>query len=205
MKIIPLLPLMAALSVCLPVSATLAAKASEQTLRNLNVAFRGEANAANRYAEFAKQADQEGYPQVARLFRAASAAEAIHRETHQKAILAEGGKPDTFQLDAVVVNGTAENLRAAIQGEITERDTMYPEFLAEAKAVDARAAIRTFEFARAAEKEHALLYQSALGNLGKSSATDYYVCQVCGMTLTELPAKKCPSCRKSRDEYKKVS
>jgi rubrerythrin len=57
----------------------------------------------------------------------------------------------------------------------------------------------------AAEKEHAKLYQEALDNLGKNASKDYYVCQVCGMTLTELPAKKCPSCRKSRDEYKKIS
>ena len=82
---------------------------------------------------------------------------------------------------------------------------MYPEFLAVAKADDARAAIRTLEFAVAAEKEHAKLYQEALDNLGKNAPKDYYVCQVCGMTLTELPAKKCPSCRKSRDEYKKIS
>jgi rubrerythrin len=181
------------------------AKVSEQSLKNLNAAYQGESNAANRYAKFAEKAEAEGYAQVAKLFRAATVAEAIHRETHKAAIIELGGTVATFQLDPVNPRTTAENLQGAIKGESYESDTMYPEFLAVAKADDARAAIRTLEFAAAAEKEHAKLYQNALANLGKNAPEDYYVCQVCGMTLTELPAKKCPSCRKSRDEYKKIS
>ncbi len=192
-----------AASLLLPAAAR--ANVSQQTIKNLNAAYQGESNAANRYTKFAEKAEAEGYAQVAKLFRATAAAEAIHRETHKAATIELGGTVATFQLDPVTPLTTAENLRAAIKGESYERDTMYPEFLAVAKADDARAAIRTLEFAGAAEKEHAKLYQNALDNLGKNAPEDYYVCQVCGMTLTELPAKKCPSCRKSRDEYKKIS
>jgi len=181
------------------------AKVSDQTLKNINTAFQGESNAANRYAIFAAKAEQEGFAQVAKLFRAASAAEAIHRDTHKAAIIELGGTVESFQLDPVAPGATADNLRAAIKGETYERDTMYPEFLAVAKADDAKAAIRTLTFAVTAEKEHAKLYQQALDQLGKNPPVEYYVCQICGMTLTELPAKKCPSCRKSRDEYKKIS
>lgn len=181
-----------------------AAKASEQTIKNLNTAFEGESNAANRYAAFAKKADAEGSAQVAKLFRAASAAEGIHRDTHKKAILELGGTPTTFQLEVVNPASTEENLKGAIKGESYERDTMYPEFLKVAKADDARAAIRTLEFALAAEKEHANLYSEALATLGKNAPANYYVCNICGMTLTELPAKKCPSCRKSKDEYQQI-
>lgn len=181
------------------------AKVSEQTLKNLNTAYQGESNAASRYATFAEKAVADGNAQVGKLFRAASAAEAIHRDTHLAAIKELGGRPATFQLDAVTPGSIAENLKAAIAGEPSERDTMYPGFLATAKADDSRAAIRTFEFALAAEKEHAKLYQNALDNLGQNGTADYYVCQVCGMTLTQIPAKKCPSCRKSRDEYKKIN
>jgi rubrerythrin len=180
------------------------AAVSDQTLKNLNAAFQGESNAANRYTKFAEKAEEDGYQQVAKLFRAASAAEAIHRETHKAAILELGGTVATFDLEPVVVGTTAENLQAAIKGESYERDTMYPEFLAVAKADDARAAIRTLEFAMAAEKEHAKLYQEALDTLGKNAPADYFVCQVCGMTLTALPDKKCPSCRKSVKEYKQI-
>lgn len=119
-----------------------AAQSSDQTLKNLNTAFEGESNAANRYALFAKKAEAEGYAQVAKLFRAASAAEAIHRETHMEAILGLGGTPATFQLEAVTPASTEENLKAAIKGETYERDTRYPEFLAIAKRDDARSANR---------------------------------------------------------------
>lgn len=181
------------------------AKVSEQTLKNLNAAFQGESNAANRYGKFAEKAAAEGNAQVAKLFRAASAAEAIHRDTHKAAITELGGTANTFELDAVEPGTTADNLRAAIKGETYERDKMYPGFLTTAKADDASAAIRTLEFALAAEKEHAKLYQDALDNLGKNAKADYYVCQVCGMTVTEMPAKKCRSCRQSRDKYKMIS
>ncbi|MCX6935756.1 MAG: rubrerythrin family protein [Verrucomicrobia bacterium] len=182
-----------------------ASSASPQTIKNLNTAFQGESNASERYAAFAKKADSDGLPQVAKLFRAASAAEAIHRDNHKDAIIKLGGEVESFKLDEVKPSTTAENIKAAIKGESYERDTMYPEFLAVAKADGAKAAIRTFQLALAVEKQHALLYQNALDNLGKNAPGDYYVCQVCGATLSELPAKNCPVCRNGRDEFKKIN
>lgn len=184
---------------------TAQAKVSVQTLKNLNTAFQGESNASNRYAKFADKAESDGFSQVARLYRATSASEAIHRDTHKAAIIELGGTVDSFSLETVVPGTTAENLAASIKGETYERDTMYPEFIALAKSDDARPAMRSFAFAIAAEKEHAKLYQDALSNLGKNAPADYYVCNVCGMTLTELPAKKCPTCRKGREEYKLIN
>lgn len=192
-----------AVATLLPTSAQ--AGASPQTATNLYTAFVGESNAANRYTKFAEKADAEGFAQVAKLFRAASAAEAIHRDTHKAAIIKLGYPITAFQLDPVVPGSTADNLKAAIKGETFERDTMYPQYLALAKADDARSAIRAMEFAVAAEKEHARLFQSALDTLGKNAPADYYVCRECGMTLTDLPAKKCPVCRKGRDEFQKIS
>ncbi len=192
----------AAAVLCSPVAR---AQASAQTIKNLNAAFQGESNASHRYAKFAEKADAEGYPEVARLFRATSASEAIHRDNHKEAIVALGGKVDIFELDPVNPGTTAENLREAIKGETYEQTSMYPEFLAVAEKDDARPAMRTLRFAMETEKAHAKLYQAALDNLGKQGPVDYFVCQVCGMTVTELPAKKCVVCRKSRDEYKKIS
>ena len=181
------------------------AKVSEQTLKNLNTAYQGESNAANRYALFAEKAVVDGFPQVAGLFRAAAASEAIHRDEHKKAISKLGGTIATFQLESVAPAATADNLKAAIKGEGYERDTMYPEFLSLAKSDDARPAMRSFKFALATEKEHAALYQDALDKLGQNTVTDYYVCQVCGSTQASLPAKKCPICREGRDEFNKIS
>ena len=141
---------------------------SPQTLDNLNTAFQGESNAAHRYEAFARKADADGEAYVARLFRAAGRAEAIHRDTHKKAILELGGKIKDFKLEAVQAGTTAENLQAAIKGERYERDTMYPEFMIQAKKDGAKPAIRTLLYAQKAEAEHAKLYQDALDNLGKN-------------------------------------
>lgn len=183
-----------------------AATLSSETLKNLNAAYQGESNASARYAAFAEQADKENYPQVAKLFLAASKAEAIHRDTHKATILGGGGTLDTTPLQAVKVGTTAENLKAAIAGESYERDTMYPAFLATAKAENAREAIRSFRFAVEAEKQHAKLYQQALDTLGQTvPKTDYYVCPTCGATLPKAPDGKCPTCREQGSKFITVS
>ncbi len=180
---------------------TVKAGVPDQTIKNLNAAFQGESNAAHRYGLFAEKADAEGYTQVAKLFRAAARAESIHRDSHKEAILALAGKIDDFKLEEVKPGTTAENLQAAIKGETYERDTMYPEFLAQARTDNAKPAVRTLLFAQKAETEHARLYQEALENLGHNADTPIYVCKVCGYTTTKLPEKNCPSCREPVSNY----
>jgi rubrerythrin len=184
---------------------TAQANVSQQTLDNLNTAFQGESNASHRYEAFAKKAETEGHPYAARLFRAAANAEAIHRDTHKKAILELGGRIKDFKLDAVDVRTTAENLQAAVKGETYERDTMYPEFMSQAKKDGAKPAIRTFLYAQKAEGEHAKLYKGALDNLGKSADLSLYVCKVCGYTVTKLPDSNCPSCRELVSNYERIN
>ena len=195
----------ATLTIALAVAANIgAAKVSPDTIRNLNAARQGEANANHRYETFAAAAEAEGLPQAAKLFRAAARAEAIHRDTHEAAILELGGAVDPLVIEEVTPGATAENLQAAIEGETYERDVMYPSFLALAQADDAREAIRSFQFALAAEKEHAVLYRGMLANLADAPARDYFVCTVCGFTTAVMPGKKCPSCRNPVEKFVKV-
>ena len=134
------------------------------TLDNLQAAFNGESNAHNRYLAFARKADEEGYAPVASLFRAAAAAERIHADAHANVIrkLSAAPKADIVQVQP---KSTRENLAIAIKGETYERDVMYPDFIQQAKAEKLKGAITTFEFALAAEAEHARLYQAALDHL----------------------------------------
>lgn len=177
----------------------------EDTLKDLDAAYQGEANAHERYALFAKKADEEGFAQVAKLFRAASRSEQIHRDAHKEAIEKLGGKVPEIVLEKATVGTTRENLGAAIKGETYERDTMYPEFLKRARESKAKPAARSFTFALAAETEHVKLYQDALANLGNNPKADYYVCTVCGNTDTTLPAKKCPICGNPVDKWDKIN
>ncbi len=184
-----------------------AAAATTTTLDNLQVAFNGESNAHARYLAFAEKADQEGYGEVASLFRAAARAEEVHAANHAVVIKKLGGTPEA-RIEKPVVNSTKENLEAALKGESYERDTMYPEFLKQARAEGDRDAGQTFNYAKTAEGEHAKLYSEALNNLPTlkgSKAKDYYVCGVCGYTTARMDFSKCPSCFSHKDKYEKVS
>ena len=182
-----------------------AAEPPVNTIVNLNAAHNGEANANQRYSRFAKKAEAEGFAQVAKLFRAAAASEAIHRELHKAAILTLGGKVDEVVLDEVNPGSTAENLATAVKGEAYERDSMYPAFLKQAKADHAKAAVRSFTYALNAEAAHLKLYTGALANLGHNPTTDYFVNSICGFTVTALPAKECPSCHNPRDTFIQIN
>jgi rubrerythrin len=181
--------------------------ASATTLQNLQTAYNGESNAHARYLAFAKQADKEGYGEVASLFRAAARAEKVHAMNHAAVIEELGGSP-TADVKERVVKSTRENLEEAIKGESYERDTMYPDFLKQARSDRNSRAVRTLNLAKSAESEHAKLYAAALSNLEKlkgSKSTAYFVCPVCGFTVQETNFKKCPSCFTSKDDFEKVA
>ncbi len=184
-------------------STSLMATTTTQSPANLQAAFNGESNAHAKYLEFAKQADKEGYPSVASLFRAAARAEEVHAANHAR-VLRKLGLPDPkASLDKIEVKTTRENLEAAVKGETYERDKMYPDFLKVARAEGNASAIETFNMAKAAETEHAKLYGEALAKLDslKGKKAKYFVCTVCGFTTTKLDFEKCPVCFNPKEKY----
>ncbi len=160
---------------------------SEQHLRD---AFAGESQANRKYLAFAEKADKEGYPQVAKLFRAAGAAETVHAHAHLRA-LGEIGK-------------TADNLKVAVAGETHEFKQMYPGMIKDAKEEGNKTAERSFTLANEVEKVHAELYQKALDNLDSLEEADYYVCSVCGMTVENEAPDTCPVCGAKASAFFKV-
>ncbi len=176
------------------------------TLENLQAAFNGESNARAKYLAFAQKADQDGYGQVASLFRAAAAAEEIHANAHANVIRKMGATPKA-DIALPQIKSTRENLAVAIEGETYERDVMYPNFIKDAKAENNRAAVKTCEFALAAEAEHARLYQEALDNLEKwrGGKRTFYVCLVCGFTTENPVADRCSVCNAPKDKFRAIS
>lgn len=161
-----------------------------KTIENLKAAFAGESQANRKYLAFAKKADDEGYHQVAKLFRAAAEAETVHALHHLSVLRGVGS--------------TAENLKAAIEGESYEQTEMYPKFIEEAKAEGEDNAVTSFYRANEVEKIHNQLYRIALGNLGKNPDVDYYVCQVCGNTVEKEVPEYCAICQSSKGQFKKI-
>jgi len=161
-----------------------------KTEQNLRDAFAGESQANRKYLAFAKKAEQEGYSQAAKLFRAAAEAETVHAHAHLKAL----GD----------VGDTAANLKTAIEGETHEFKKMYPVMIQEAEEEGAKVALRSFRFANEVEKIHAGLYQKALDNLESMEAVDYYICPVCGYTAEGEPPETCPVCGAKGKVFYKV-
>mgnify|MGYP005847100935 CR=1 FL=1 len=153
------------------------------TNENLMEAFAGESQANRKYLAFAAKADKDGYPQVARLFRAVASAETIHAHAHLRVV---GGIKDTL-----------ENLQEAAEGEAHEFQSMYPEFLKVAEAEENKPAQTSIKHAMAVEEVHHGLYQEAIQAVkaGKDleNAT-IYVCSVCGNTHIGTPPEKCEVC-----------
>ena len=162
----------------------------EKTKKNLMEAFAGESQANRKYLAFANKADQEGYPGVAKLFRAAAAAETVHAHSHLRAL---GG-----------INTTKDNLNEAISGETHEFVSMYPKMISEAKAEAEKVAERSFILANEVEQIHAGLYKKALDNLDNFPVKDYYVCSVCGYTVADEAPEKCPVCGAMKKAFNKV-
>lgn len=161
-----------------------------KTTKNLQDAFAGESQANRKYLAFAKKAEEEGFRQIAKLFRAAAEAETVHAHNHLREM---GG-----------IRTTKENLQEAINGESYEFQKMYPGMIKDAEAEGQKGALKSFNFANEVEKIHADLYKKAVENLGKNPSVDYHVCQVCGNTVEGEPPDKCPICGANKKMFKKV-
>jgi rubrerythrin len=163
------------------------------TADNLKEAFAGESQANRKYLAFAKKAEQDGFAQVAKLFRAAAEAETVHAHAHLRVL---GG-----------VKSTTENVQVAVEGEGFEFQSMYPKFVAEAQREGNKAAEISFTNAMAVEKVHHGLYSEALAAVRSGDdllGAPIYVCNVCGNTIVGAAPDECPVCRAKKERFFEV-
>lgn len=157
----------------------------------LKEAFAGESQANRKYLAFAAKADQEGYPQAARLFRAAAEAETIHAHNHLRVLKG--------------IRSTRENIQEAVDGETHEFNSMYPAMIESAKVEGNKEAERSFHFANEVEKVHARLYEQMLVDMaGAKELYAYWVCPVCGYTAEGEAPELCPVCGAKGKVFRKV-
>lgn len=175
-------------------SATLIPPPAQDTRTNLQEAFADEVNIHARYEEAARVADREGYPAVARLFRACARSEQAHADQHVHAIAYTGAEAKAF-LEKTLIGTTAENLRVAVDLEQYEARDLYPGMIARARAEGMTSAVRSMTYALAAEREHARLLASALETLEQRPVPrEWRVCRQCGNTVAALEFRICPVC-----------
>ena len=160
------------------------------TLQNLKRGFIAESQAHFRNLAFAIKAEEEGYPQVAKLFRAIAEAEGVHAFNHLRLL---GG-----------VSSTQDNLESAFERENLATET-YPQFIKQANEEENRHVAMIFSYSRDVERGHAKLYEKALEHMLGDVDTEYYVCGVCGYVSDgELP-DQCPICGAPRERFRRVA
>jgi rubrerythrin len=163
------------------------------TEKDLQDAFAGESQANRKYLAYAEKAEKDGFAQVAKIFRAAAAAETVHAHAHLRVL---GG-----------VKSTAENVKDAIEGEGYEFQTMYPEFLKDAQSEGNKAAETSFKNALAVEEVHHGLYSEALQAVEGGAdlpGQSIFVCEVCGNTVLGQAEEVCSVCGAKKEKFFEV-
>ncbi len=163
----------------------------EMTTENIKASFAGESQAHVKYQIFASQAEKAGYPNIARLYKAIAYAELVHASHHFRTL--------------GTIGDINENLQTAIGGETFEVDEMYPAYRAVAEEQDEKAALRGINYALAAEKIHAALYEETaeIVKAGSDRGDDpIHICPVCGFTHIGDPPANCPICGMASSEFK---
>lgn len=164
----------------------------QMTKENLKSAFAGESQAHMKYIIFADKAEEEGYKNIARLFRAIAFAERVHAANHLNTLNG--------------INLTADNLEVAMEGERFEVTEMYPAYKAVADLQEEKKAEKSIYYALEAEKIHEALYAEAkeAAKAGKDmDIRDIYICPVCGHTAVGKVPERCPICGVLAEKFKK--
>ncbi len=164
------------------------------TIENAKEAFAGESQANRKYQAFSEKAAQEGFKNIATLFKAAYEAEAIHAKKLLKVLTA--------------IDTTAKNLEASIEGETYEYTTMYPAFVKDAEAEKRTDAVLAFTYAMKAEEVHAGLYKKALAAIKSGSDLSrekVFLCPVCGNIEMGVVPDKCPICGVFAKQFREVT
>jgi len=178
---------------------------SNKTVDNLKTALQGETTASAKYAAFAQKANEEGLPQIAALFSAASKAESIHASNH-KTVLENLGHQADVQTETVSVGTTLENLQSAIDGETGETESIYTNFMDQAKTDNDNDAVKSFSWTLDTKFKQLELYQAASDALKskkeKSLPDEYYVCPKCGFTYSSEEVEDyCELCGTEKEKY----
>lgn len=179
-----------------------------KTIENLQAAYSGEVTAKAKYIAYAQKAEQEGFPQIASLYRAVSAAEHIHAGNHQ-AVLAESNVVVPTIKPEYTVKTTKENLEGDIKGEAYEATSMYPAYIKSAENADNQIGIVSLTYAMKTEKKHNLMYTTALNALQNNSVKTlpsvFYVCSLCGDTYANKAPARCTFCMTKSEKFMKIS
>lgn len=165
----------------------------QQTIINLNKAYKDELTGAKQYELSAKKAEEENLKQVAKLFKALSKSESVHENNHKNALVNLKSAPNEIEFGEIKVDTTSENLEYGLKDKIFEYEYMYPKYLKQAQIDNVRDAVKSFLYARKSEKQHEKLIRKAIRELGRNKPEDYCVSSITGATYAVGLNTGCPT------------
>jgi rubrerythrin len=184
------------------------------TVSVLKDAYIGEVKAHHTYIAYAQKANSENYPNIAKLFMSLSTSESIHARNFKDILSALKVEVTYISNSELKVSSTKKNLKNATKVELHEIDSQYPKFIQMIESENHQNAIQSIKYAWESEKQHRDLIQKIQSGTGiffgiltkkiESAPAHYYVCQICGSTLTDLPTDHCPICKGSVSHYVKL-
>ncbi|MGD2037156.1 MAG: rubrerythrin family protein [Desulfobacterales bacterium] len=198
----------------LSASAVSAQSEYDETISVLQLLYQDEMQALHNYRAFAKKAVSEKYPNIAKLFMTIAASESVHARNFEACLTRSGVAAEKFPQQTVTVASTRKNLKFAIKVELEEIDRKYPQFLEQIKPENHTQAIQYIKYAWESEKQHRELLNEMQSGTGiffglltkriEGNPSQYFVCQNCGSTLSELPKVTCPICGGPPAKYKEI-
>lgn len=186
-----------------------------RTVDALESRYADEITANRKYSTYADKALQENYPNISHLFTALAASEAVHAQNFARLLSELGIETDKLIATESAVDSTRENIAHATAVEAAEIDHEYPKILETIAPEKHDDAITIITYAWKAEQQHRDLmlrikkaagrYFGLLASHIEGEQARYYVCRICGSTLTELPERQCPICGHDVKEYEEVT
>ena len=186
----------------------------KETISVLGALHQDEMQAMYNYQAYANKAVSQKYPNIGKLFMTLAASEAVHARNFKGCLVTLGIADATIPQQPLRIESTRKNLKYAIAVELEEIDQKYPQVLEQIKPENHTAAIQYITYAWESEKQHRELLKKIQSGTGvffgllikriEGNPYQYFVCQNCGSTLTEIPASACPVCGGPPAKYKEI-
>ena len=183
------------------------------TVAVLKEAFAAETMATRRYVVFAHKALEERYPNIAYMFIAISESEKIHGDNYRKILLPLGESPKEL-VSQIIVSDTRDNLQTAAKNELDKIDHTYPEYLKRLQVEANEPAVVNCMYSWKSHQQHVEEIKKIIKYSGEyfdqvakkieGGTPDYFVCNLCGSTISEPPEIACIICHYPMKYYRRI-
>jgi rubrerythrin len=187
----------------------------QETIVALKEGYQAETNAHRRYVLFGRLARESGYKGIAYLYTSLATSEKIHADNYRRVLNAMGTSVVEPPKKEIPIGSTKENLIYAAERELNSINNAYPAILDRIGSEGHTEAINAVEYSWSSHKQHLDIinkirrwspsFFETVARKIDEKTDRYFVCEICGSTVTETPKDVCPICQEAATSYRLVS